>query len=305
MRTDLNRETGDHANSISGKNGVFSYDQVVDGWGGPGEDSRGAGTIGLETFDGETGLDMEIENGDSMAAITESEDEAHEKEMDALDSSRDGDGLSANRKKLAAVFDVDQQEVSRVRQSGSLDGGWHKAARRNEQRERARRNDRGESAVAALDRKMGGFRGTDEEFAAFAKANPDLDRNELRLIKKGLNERNYLGWRVYVANAYLLDNRGRGSARVATQTRSCLLMVSEDAARQFQNELRKRVRILDRAPDPGKEKVSSAHKSRMETSLPSLAADYSAANPDKVRKYEESLKRDKGKKRPPESGLER
>ncbi|MBU2818791.1 hypothetical protein HF282_15075, partial [Acidithiobacillus ferrooxidans] len=37
MRTDLNRETGHNAGSISGKNGVFSYDQVVDGWAGQGD----------------------------------------------------------------------------------------------------------------------------------------------------------------------------------------------------------------------------------------------------------------------------
>ena len=311
MRVELNREAGHHASSISGKGGVFSYDQLVDGWGrggdGQGLDSPDLGAFGLDGQDGDTGLDVETESeiGSDGARI---DPDAHERRPGDSVMTPDDLGeaqLAGGARRNESGHLVYPEDAFRAGKGG-LSGGWFKAASRFEAtmvRAEAGR-ERADAKVAALGRKLGGFRGTDAEFAAFAQANPDLDRNDLRLLRKGLNDKDYLAFRVYQGNADLLFNKGRGSERVSTQTRACLLMVSEDAARHAQNEMRARVRLFSRLPDPGMEKVSIDHALRMAKTLPRLVDEHAAKNPEKTKKYEESVRRDAKKKRE-EPGLER
>lgn len=313
MRVELNREAGHHANSLSGKGGVFSYDQLVDGW-GKGGDSQGLDSpdlimFGLDGQDGDTGLDMETESESEFGSDgVRIDTDAHERRPgDSVMTPGDlGEVQLAGGGRREESGRVVYPEDTFRAGKGGLDGGWFKTAARFEAtmtRVEAGRA-RAAAEVAALGRKLGGFRGTDAEFAAFAQAHPDLDKNQLRLLRKGMNEAVYLGFRVYQANGELLDNKGRGSGRISTQTRACLLMVSEDAARRAQNTMRAQVRLFSLLPDPGMEKVSIEHAIRMDKPLPKLAEDYAAKNPEKVKKYEESVQRDAKKKRE-EPGLER
>lgn len=282
MRRELNREAGHHMDSIQGRHGAFSYDQMVDGWASAGVDGhQGAGAIGLDGQDGDADLDMEIEGdfGHDGARIDFDEDErlpgASVMTPRDLGEVQLADG--AMRNKSGHV--VDRSDVFRAGQGG--------LARRNP-REVAM--ERAEHTVAALNRKLGGFRGTDAEFAAFAKANPDLDKNELRLLRKGLSDKDYLGFRVYQDNAQLLDNKGRESDHISTQTRACLLMASEDSARGFQNRLRAKIRLFSRIPDPGMEKVSIEHAIRMAKPLERLVEEHAAR--EEIKKHRKPGKRD-------------
>ena len=297
MRAELNREAGHHAGSISGKSGVFSYDQMVDGW-GKGGDSQGLDkaaslgeAAGLEEMDGETEMDFnpEWESEEGLDAGTGPEEFRSREEEDP-----DAEKKTAGRD--PGWHTANDQDVSSIGASASPKRRFVSIGPDREERTKR--------SVAAMERKMGGFRGTDAEFAAFAQANPDLDKNDLRLLRKGMSDKDYLGFRVYQANGHILDNKGRGTERVATQTRICLLMVSEDAARRAQNEMRAHVRLFSRLPDPGVEKISLAHLIRMDKPLTRLADEYAAKNPEKVKKYEESLRRDAQKKRE-KPGLER
>ncbi len=297
MRAELNREAGHHAGSISGKSGVFSYDQMVDGW-GKGGDSQGLDkaaslgeVAGLEEMDGETAMDFnpEWESEEGLDAGTGPEEFRSREEEDP-----DAEKKTAERD--PGWHTANHQDVSSIGASASPKSRFVRIGPDREERTKR--------CVASLERKMGGFRGTDAEFAAFAQANPDLDKNDLRLLRKGMSEKDYLGFRVYQANGHILDNKGRGTERVSTQTRICLLMVSEDAARRAQNEMRANVRLFSRLPDPGVEKISLEHLIRMDKPLTRLADEYAAKNPEKVKKYEESLRRDAQKKRE-QPGLER
>ena len=301
MRAELNREAGHHADSISGKGGVFSYDQMVDGW-GKGGDSQGLDDVaslgeaaGLEEMDGETEMDFnpEWESEEGLDAGTGPEEFRSREEEDP-----DAEKKTAERD--PGWHTANHQDVSSIGASASPKRRFVPIGPDREERTKR--------SVASLERKMGGFRGTDAEFAAFAQANPDLDKNDLRLLRKGMSEKDYLGFRVYQANGHILDNKGRGTERVSTQTRICLLMVSEDAARRAQNEMRAHVRLFSRLPDPGVEKISLEHLIRMDKPLTRLADEYAAKNPGKVKKYEESLRRDAQKnaqKKREEPGLER
>ncbi|WP_428946879.1 hypothetical protein ACQUQQ_08705 [Acidithiobacillus ferrooxidans] len=268
MRRDLNREAGHHGDSIGGRKGAFSYDQMVDGWGGGGMDGhRGAGAAGLDGQDGDADLDMEIEGDFGSDGAQVDFDEEERLPGASVMTPRDlgevhlADG--ARRDKSGRV--VDRSDVFRASQGGQ--------ARRNP---RAVQMELAEHAVAALNRKMGGFRWTDEEFAAFAKANTGLDKNQLRLLRKGLTDTDYLGFRVYVENGHLLNDKGRGGDRISTRTRACLLMASEDSARRFQNSLRAKIRLLSRIPDPGMATVSIEHAKRMGESLARLTEAHQA-----------------------------
>ncbi len=283
MRVELNREAGHHGDSIQGRRGAFSYDQMVDGW-GTGGDGQGGETIGLDGQDGDDGLDMEIE-GEFGSDAAQMDFDACERLPGASVMRPDDLGevqLAGGVRRGASGHVVDHQDTFQAGK-GSLNGGWFKTARRLSPREAAMA--RAETKVAGLNRKVGGFRGTEEEFAAFAKANPDLDKNQLRQLKKGMSDKDYLGFRVYVENGYLLDNKGRGSERITTQTKSCLLMASEDSARRFQNSLREKIRLFSRLPDPGMEKVSIDHAIRMAKPLSRLAEEH------KARKEAKNLKK--------------
>jgi len=312
LRVELNREAGHHGDSIQGRNGAFSYDQIVDGWGGAGDGGRGVdendrvGVFGLDGREGEASLDMETENEYGADGAQIDFDEHERRPGDSVMTPDDlGEvQLAGGTRRSESGHEIDSRDVF-VAGKGRLSGGWSKAVQRREAK-----LEMAERRVAALERKLGGFPGTDKEFVAFAKANPDLDRNQLRLIRKGLNDKDYLGFRAYAENSYLLNNtgngRGHGDGRIVTQTRACLLMTSEDIARRFQNTMRAKVRLFSRITDFPKEKVSIEHASRMAKPLSQLAAEYAAAHPDKVEEYEESLKRDKGKgTRNQEPGLER
>ena len=306
MRVELNREAGDHVDSISGKGGVFSYDQLVDGW-GKGGDGQGLDVLGLDGQDGDADLDMETESGIGSDSVRIDPD-SHERGIGDSVMTPDDLGevqLAGGARRNESGHVVYPEDAFRAGKGG-LSGGWFKTASRFESAMTRVEDGRACAAaeVAALERKMGGFRGTDAELAAFAQANPDLDKNDLRLLRKGMSEKDYLGFRVYQANGHILDNKGRGTERVSTQTRICLLMVSEDAARRAQNEMRANVRLFSRLPDPGVEKISLEHLIRMDKPLTRLADEYAAKNPEKVKKYEESLRRDAKKKRE-EPGLER
>lgn len=284
LRRELNREAGHHMDSIQGRNGVLSYDQIADGWaggdghgtGGTGPDGRGgghgAGAAGLAGRDGEAdpdiGLDGDGEDGSDAGPGHEDSAIRGEEDPDVAV------GKAAGRHPVDQR-EVDQQNIFRVHESGplgngsgALDGGWFKNAARRNPREAAM--ERADQRVAALNRKAGGFRGTDKEFSGFANAHPDLDKNQLRLLRKGLTDADYLGFRVYVENGHLLEDDRRGGDRIATRTRACLLMASEGSARGFQNSLRAKIRLFDRLPDPGMEKVSIGHAARMAAPLAAL-----------------------------------
>ena len=295
MRAELNREAGHHAGSISGKSGVFSYDQMVDGWGKGGDsqglDSPDLGIFGLDAQDGDTDLDMETESEIGSDSVRIDPD-SHERRPGASVMTPDDLGevqLAGGARRDESGRVIYQEDAFRAGKGG-LSGGWFKAASRFEatMTHVEARKACVAAEVAAMERKMGGFRGTDAEFAAFAQANPDLDKNDLRLLRKGMSDKDYLGFRVYQANGHILDNKGRGTERVATQTRICLLMVSEDAARRAQNEMRAHVRLFSRLPDP-MEKVSIEHLMRMDKPLTRLADEYAAKNPEKVKKNMKNL----------------
>lgn len=276
MRVELNREAGHHGDSIQGRRGAFSYDQMVDGW-GAGMGSQGAGAVGLDGDVG-VGLDMETENeyGSDGAQFDLDENERLPGDSVMMPGDLHGVQLVGGGMRGASGHEIDSRDVfsAGTGKGGGLSGGFFKAAQRFDQREREANNDRGAADVAGLNRKVGGFRGTDEEFAAFAKANLDLDKNQLRLIRKGMSDKDYLGWRVYSENGHLLGNRGHSDGRIATQTKACLLMASEDSARRFQNELRAKIRLFSRIPDPGVEKISIEHLERMQKSLPRLVEEH-------------------------------
>lgn len=300
LRKEMNREAGHHGDSVGGRNGAFSYDQMVDGWTGAGRDGDGdavrtgrAGAIGLDDLDGEADLDIDpdlIDDGTNPAGREDLQGSDHDEDLDAQPDLR----IAGKGKK----YTVDEWDVSRVQGSGSLNGGWHKnAAKRDFRREAAM--DRAEKAVSALHRKLGGFRGTPAEFQQFREANGDLDKNELRLLGKGLSDKDYLGFRMYMENGELLDNKGRGAGRISTQTRACLLLASEDSARNFQNKLRKKIQLFARLPDPGVEKISLDHLARMQKSLPTLAEAHK--DREVAKKQEKSVgKREPARKPDPE-----
>jgi hypothetical protein len=273
MRVEMNREAGHHGDSIQGRNGAFSYDQMVDGWTGTGGDGQSAGAIGLDGLEGDTGL--EIGHEDSVNELLGSETD-HPDGSDQVDDKYGKPGVGDKGGRQASPYVVDQQDAFLAGASGSLNGGWFKAAQQQAQQQRSQecRNGAMDRAIAGLDRKVGGFRGTNEEFAAFAKANPDLDKNQLRLLRKGLSDKDYLGWRVYVENKHLLGNKGQSDSRIVTQTKACLLMVSEDSARRAQNDMRAKVRLFSRIPDPGVEKLSIEHLERMQKSMPRLVEEH-------------------------------
>ena len=274
MRRELNREAGHHGDSIQGRHGAFSYDQLMDGW-GTGGDGQGAETIGLDGQDGDDGLDMEIE-GEFGSDGAQIDPDKHERMPGASVMTPDDLGevqLAGGARRGASGHVVDHRDLFQAGKGG-LSGGWLQNASRRNHREAAM--ERAEAQVAELDRKMGGFRGTDEEFSAFAKAHPDLDKNQLRQLRKGMKDTDYLGWRVYMANGEILDNKGRGGNRISTQTRTCLLLTSEDAARRFQNTLRAKIRLFSLLPDPGMEKVSIDHAIRMGKPLERLAEEHKA-----------------------------
>jgi hypothetical protein len=269
MRVELNREAGHHGDSIQGRRGAFSYDQMVDGW-GAGMGSQGAGAVGLDI---DVGLDMETENeyGSDGAQLDLDEHERLPGDSVMMPGDLHGVQLVGGGMRGASGHEIDSRDVFSAGKGG-LSGGFFKASQQLDPRAAAM--ERAEAAVAGLNRKVGGFRGTDEEFAAFAKANPDLDRNKLRLIRKGMSDKDYLGWRGYSENGHLLGNRGHSDGRIATQTKACLLMASEDSARRFQNELRAKIRLFARIPDPGVEKLSIEHLERMQKSLPRLMEEH-------------------------------
>lgn len=304
MRRGLNREAGHHGDSIRGRKGAFSYDQLVDGW-GKGGDSQGLDAIGLDARDGDGGFDRDMETGGDFGSDAARIDfDGHERlPGDSVMTPEDlGEvQLAGGARRNESGRVVYPEDALRA---GS--GGMNKPGSRHGAREAVM--DRAEARVAAIHRKLGGFRGTDAEFAAFAQANPDLDKNQLRLLRKGLSDKDYLGYRVYAEHGQLLDNKGRGDGRISTQTRANLLMVSEDAARRAQNEMRARVRLFSRLPDPGMEKVSIEHAVRMAKPLSQLADEYAMSHPERVEKYQKSLSRDKNldkKTRREEPGLER
>ena len=312
MRVELNHEAGHHANSISGKNGAFSYDQMVDGWGGAGgggRDADGVGLdLGLEGQDGDTGLDMETENEFGADGLQLDIDDHERRHGDSVMTPVDLHDvqLPDGRQRGASGHEIDRLDVFRAGKGG-LSGGWHKNASRRNATEAS--VERAETWMDRVKGAVGGFPGTDDEFSGFAKANPDLDKNQLRLLRKGMNSKNYLGFRSYVENGHLLSNtgngRGHGDGRIVTQTRACLLMTSDDAARSAQNAMRAKIELFSRIPPFPKEKISIEHAIRMAKPLSRLADEYAAENPDEVKKYKEGLRRDKEKKMRPKPGLER
>ncbi|MGC9217527.1 hypothetical protein [Acidithiobacillus sp.] len=300
MRRELNREAGHHGDSLQGRHGAFSYDQLMDGW-GTGGDSQGAEAIGLDGQDGDDGLDMEIE-GEIGSDSAKMNFDAHERLPGASVMTPDDLGevqLVGAARRSESGHVVDGQDLFQAGKGG-VSGGWYKnASARNPRREAAM--ERAEAHVAQLNRKMGGFRGTDEEFAAFAKEHPGLDKNQLRLLRKGLSHKDYLGWRVYMENGDLLGNRGKSDGRISTVTRACLFLASEDSARRFQNSLREKIRLFSLLPDPGMEKVSLDHAIRMGKPLERLVEEHKA-------RVEESARiknRGKSGKNRDEPGLER
>ena len=309
MRAELNREAGHHANSLSGKGGVFSYDQMVDGWG------KGGGGQGLDdaaSLDDSAGPDDAASPGEA-AGLEKTDGET---EMDFNPEWESEEGLDAGTG--PEEFRSREEEDPDADKTAGRTPGWHTADHQDVFHAGAMatpknrfvpigpdREERAKRSVAALERKMGGFRGTDAEFAAFAQANPDLDKNDLRLLRKGMSDKNYLGFRVYQENGQLLDNKGRGGDRVSTQTRACLLMVSEDSARSAQNTMRAQARLFSRLPDPGMEKVSIGHAMRMAKPFSRLVDEYATNHPKRVEKYKESLTRDKKTRKEPDPGLER
>lgn len=274
MRRELNREAGHHGDSLQGRHGAFSYDQLMDGW-GTGGDSQGAEAIGLDGQDGDDGLDIEIEESEFGSDGTQIDLDAHERLPGASVMTDLGEvQLAGGARRSESGHVVDHQDLYQAGK-GDVSGGWYKnASRRNPRREAAMA--RAEGQVAELNRKMNGFRGTDEEFSDFAKAHPDLDKNQLRLLRKGLSHKDYLGWRVYMQNGHLLGNRGKNDGRISTVTRACLFLASEDSARRFQNSLREKMRLFSLLPDPGMEKVSLDHAIRMGKPLERLAEEHKA-----------------------------
>lgn len=275
MRRELNHEAGHHGDSIKGRNGAFSYDQLMDGW-GAGGDGQGGETIGLDGQDGDDGLDMEIE-GEFGSDGAQIDPDAHERLPGASVMTPDDLGevqLAGGARRSESGHVVDRQDLFQAGKGG-ISGGWFQnASRRNNHREAAM--ERADAYVAGLHRKMGGFRGTDEEFSAFAKAHPDLDKNQLRLLRKGMKDTDYLGWRVYMAHGEILGNRSKSDGRISTVTRACLLLASEDSARRYQNSLREKIRLFSLLPDPGMEKVSIDHAIRMAKPLERLAEEHNA-----------------------------
>ncbi|OCB03102.1 hypothetical protein BBC27_09645 [Acidithiobacillus ferrivorans] len=311
MRKELNDEAGHHMNSIQGRHGVFSYDQMVDGW-GTGGDGQGLDAIGLDGQDGDTSLDMEID-GDFGSDGAQIDPDAHERlpgdsvmTPGDLGETQLAEGVHRGR----SGYEIDHQDTFQA-SKGGLSGGWFKNASRSNSCKTAIERAVADAGVAGLNRKTGGFRGTDAEFAAFAKANPNLDKNQLRLLRKGMTDKDYLSFRVYVDNGHLLDNKGRGGDRIATQTRACLLLVSEASARGVQNVMRTKARLFSRLPDPGMAGISIDQAVRMAKPLTRLTEEFAVKNPKKVKKYEESVRLDNehaqrdAKKKHEEPGLER
>ncbi|MBU2720564.1 hypothetical protein HF563_14585 [Acidithiobacillus ferridurans] len=292
LRREMNREAGHHVDSIGGRHGVFSFDQMVDGWNGAGGGGRTAGGIGpdadeaaleadgLGVLEGETELDMEMESEDFGADDFKIDPDACER--------RPGESVMTpgDLKELPQLahggmrgvggYEVDLHDMFRAGKSG-LSGGQFKNAQRLEEKRKSV-----DRQVAALERKLGGFRGANAELAAFAKANPDLDKNQLRLIRKGLSDKDYLGYRIYSEHGEILNNKGKGSERIVTHTNACLLMASEDSARRFQNGMRQKVRLLSRIPDPGLEKLSFSHLERMQKPFQRLVDEFQEREKDKA-----------------------
>ncbi|MBU2855923.1 hypothetical protein HF289_03225 [Acidithiobacillus ferrooxidans] len=288
MRRELNREAGHHGDSVGGRHGAFSYDQMVDGWGGAGggRDADGGGVgLRLDGHDGDTSLDLEAENEFGADGLQLDIDDHEQRPGDSVMTPGDLHDvhLPDGRHRGASGHEIDHLDVLRAGNGGVYGGPFKGHATLEARREMVDRQ------VAALERKLGGFRGTDAEFAAFAQANPDLGKNQLRLIRKGLSDKDYLGYRVYVENAEILDNKERGGAHIATQTKACLLLASDDSARRFQNSLREKIRLLSRIPDSGLEKLSFSHLERMQTSFPRLVDEFQSR--EKAKDIQETEKK--------------
>jgi hypothetical protein len=196
-------EVGNNANSVSGTNGVMSYDQMVTGWGQ--SDRSGVGDVG----------------GRLSGALSWGQTD------NDLDGADERDGTVPSHEQDEHIEMIAAREAER---------------------------DKAEMDVDTIHRKAATY----------------------------LNDRNYVGFRTFLENAELLDNKGRGKAeknrddgepaRITPLLRNNLYLSSDASARGAIPDIIQQIRDLQSLPEP-KELTREAQK-RIETPLPDLVKDF-------------------------------